>query len=175
MSRKTDAMTQPNQPMDRTTPQPDQVDPSRRFILAAAAAVGTASLVAACGGAEEPAAKGSSAPAATTDSPATASSAPPSAGGESLTATADVPVGSGVILADEKVVVTQPTAGEFKAFSSTCTHMSCQLSGFADDRITCPCHGSSFSISDGTPAGGPATRPLNPIPVKVDGSNVVRS
>lgn len=174
MSRKTDAMTQPNQSTDRPAPQPDQVDLSRRTILAAAAAVGTASLVAACGGAEEPTAE-ASAPAATTDSPTTASSAPPAAGAEALTATADVPVGSGVILADEKVVVTQPTAGEFKAFSSTCTHMSCQLSGFADDRITCPCHGSSFSISDGTPAGGPATRPLTAIAVTVDGSNVVRS
>jgi Rieske Fe-S protein len=80
-----------------------------------------------------------------------------------------------VILADAKVVVTQPTAGEFKAFSSTCTHMGCQVSGFADDRITCPCHSSSFSISDGSPRGGPARAPLKEIAVEVDGSNVVRS
>ena len=115
-------------------------------------------------------------PSGTSEAPTSASSsAPPAAGGEALTRTADVPVGSGVILADVKVVVTQPTAGEFKAFSSTCTHMSCQLSGFAGDRITCPCHGSSFSISDGSPAGGPARSPLKAIAVEVDGSNVVRA
>jgi Rieske Fe-S protein len=80
-----------------------------------------------------------------------------------------------VILADAKVVVTQPKAGEFKAFSSTCTHQSCQLSGFSDDRITCMCHGSSFSISDGSPRGGPATSPLTEVAVEVEGSNVVRA
>jgi Rieske Fe-S protein len=164
-------MTQPNQP----SAHPEQADPSRRRILTVAAAVGTAGLVGACGG-EDPAAEATVTPSATTAAPTTASSsAPPAAGGEALTPTADVPVGSGVILADAKVVVTQPRAGEFKAFSSTCTHMGCQVSGFADDRITCPCHSSSFSISDGSPRGGPARSPLTAIAVEVEGTNVVRA
>jgi Rieske Fe-S protein len=80
-----------------------------------------------------------------------------------------------VILADEKVVVTQPTAGEFKAFSSTCTHMSCQVTSISGDRIACPCHGSSYSIVDGSVQGGPAPRPLPKVAIKVEGDEVLRA
>jgi Rieske Fe-S protein len=80
-----------------------------------------------------------------------------------------------VILKDDKVVVTQPTAGEFKAFSSTCTHLSCQVTGISDGRITCPCHGSSYSIADGSVQGGPAPRPLPKVAIKVAGDEVVRA
>ena len=97
------------------------------------------------------------------------------AGGAVLVKTAEVPVGSGIILDEAKVVVTQPAAGDFKAFSSICTHLSCPLNGISGDRITCTCHGSSFSISDGTPAGGPARSPLEEIAVTVDGDEVRRS
>lgn len=143
---------------------------SRRAILGAAAAVGAAGVVAACGGSSP----STSAPSTSGASTEPTASASPSTG-EALTTTAKVPVGSGVILADAKVVVTQPTAGEFKAFSSTCTHMSCQVSGFAGDRITCPCHGSSYSIVDGSVQGGPAPRPLPKVAVKVEGDEVVRA
>jgi Rieske Fe-S protein len=80
-----------------------------------------------------------------------------------------------VILADEKVVVTQPEAGTFKAFSSTCTHMSCQVTRISGDRIACPCHSSSFSIVDGSVQGGPAQRPLPKVAIKVQGDDVVRA
>ena len=134
--------------------------PTRRAVLGLAASVGAVGVVAACGGGEEAAGP-------------VASGSP--SGGDALTSTADVPVGSGVILADAKVVVTQPTAGQFKAFSSTCTHNHCQLSGFAGDRITCPCHGSTFSIADGSPNGGPAPSPLPAVAIKVVGADVVRA
>ncbi len=39
----------------------------------------------------------------------------------------DIPEGGGTIFADEDVVVTQPEAGDFKAFSATCTHQKCTL------------------------------------------------
>jgi Rieske Fe-S protein len=80
-----------------------------------------------------------------------------------------------VINADAKVVVTQPTAGEFKAFSSTCTHMGCQVTGISGGHITCPCHGSSYSIADGSVQGGPAPRPLPKVAIKVEGDEVVRA
>jgi Rieske Fe-S protein len=80
-----------------------------------------------------------------------------------------------VIIASEKVVVTQPTAGEFKAFSSICTHQSCPVSGVDGGRITCQCHASSFSIADGSPQGGPARSPLPEVAVKVEGDEVVRA
>ena len=147
---------------------------SRRTVLGLAAAVGAGGLVAACGGGSEtPTADDSSA--GTTASGSGEQSGTGDAGGDMLAKTADVPVGSGVILADAKVVVTQPTAGEFKAFSSTCTHQSCQVSGLSGDRITCPCHGSSFSIADGTPEGGPARSPLPEVGITVEGDSVVRA
>jgi len=37
-------------------------------------------------------------------------------------------VGGGIILPDEQVVVTQPSAGEFKAFTAVCTHAQCVVS-----------------------------------------------
>ena len=69
-----------------------------------------------------------------------------------------VPVGGGVIQGG--VVVTQPTKGTFKAFSSVCTHQGCPVSNITGGTINCLCHGSSFSITDGSVQGGPAPSPL---------------
>ena len=54
-------------------------------------------------------------------------------------------MGGGKVFADDKVVVTQPEKGEFKAFSAVCTHAGCLVSGVKDSVITCDCHGSRFS------------------------------
>ena len=91
-------------------------------------------------------------------------------GGESLASTADVPVGSGVIVGD--VVVTQPVAGEFLAFSAVCTHSGCLVNQVADGTINCPCHGSKFGL-DGEVVNGPAARPLTAVPVQVQGESIV--
>src|SRR5215469_9367558 len=53
---------------------------------------------------------------------AACSSTPAAGPGTTLAKTSDIPVGGGVIYANEHVVVTQPSAGTFKCFSSTCTH-----------------------------------------------------
>jgi Rieske Fe-S protein len=82
-----------------------------------------------------------------------------SAGGK-LAATADIPVGGGVIFPQAALVVTQPKAGTFKAFSAICTHQGCTVSSVEDGTINCPCHGSQFSIVDGSVVGGPAPKPL---------------
>ncbi|GFG51695.1 hypothetical protein MAGR_31360 [Mycolicibacterium agri] len=87
-----------------------------------------------------------------------------------LTKTSDVPVGSGVIVGD--VVVTQPSAGDFKGFSAKCTHKGCTVNAVANGTIDCPCHGSKFNL-DGTVANGPATEPLEPKAISVDGQDIV--
>jgi Rieske Fe-S protein len=88
------------------------------------------------------------------------------AAGTRLVAASDVPVGGGVILPDEQMVVTQPAAGQFKAFSYICTHKGCPVTQVKDGVIRCPCHGSRFSIATGAPqAGSPATMPLASRPV----------
>ena len=71
-----------------------------------------------------------------------------------------VPVGGGTIFTAEKVVVTQPVKGQFKAFSAICTHVGCLCDAVAGGTINCPCHGSKFSVSTGAVVTGPATSPL---------------
>jgi Rieske Fe-S protein len=86
-----------------------------------------------------------------------------------------VPVGSGVILSDQKVVVTQPTKGDFKAFSAICTHQGCLVSNVSGGTISCPCHGSQYSVKDGSVIGGPAPAPLPAVKVAVKGGEVVKA
>ncbi|MFJ8005004.1 Rieske (2Fe-2S) protein [Streptomyces fagopyri] len=106
--------------------------------------------------------------------PATSVSPPASgaAGGTELARTSDIPVGGGKIFKDRKVVVTQPTKDEFKAFSAICTHQGCTVSTVADGTIDCPCHGSRFRIADASVAAGPATRPLPAEKITVEGNSI---
>ncbi len=96
----------------------------------------------------------------------------PAAGGTPLASTSAIPVGGGTIFADKKVVVTQPVAGTFKAFSSTCTHLGCTVFKVADGLIQCPCHGSRYSIVDASVKAGPAPRPLPPMNITVTGTQI---
>ena len=89
-----------------------------------------------------------------------------------LAATADVPVGGGVILADAQLVITQPKAGTFKAFSAICTHQGCTVSSVENGTINCPCHGSEFAIADGSVVAGPAPKPLPAQSIKVSGGSI---
>lgn len=145
---------------------------SRRGVLRGAGVGGLAlPLLAACGG------NGTEPSADATDSDATDSEASsPADGGEGGGATtvdvADVPVGGGTILADDMVVVTQPSEGEFKAFSARCTHQGCPVQTVSDGRIGCNCHGSAFSVEDGSVLKGPAESPLESLPVSVEGDQV---
>lgn len=92
--------------------------------------------------------------------------------GRELAKTADIPVGGGKVLADDKVVVTQPEKGDFKAFSAVCTHLGCTVASVADGLIKCPCHGSEFRVADGSVARGPATEPLPAERITVEGGAV---
>jgi Rieske Fe-S protein len=44
-----------------------------------------------------------------------------------------------------------------------------------DGTINCPCHGSQFSIEDGSVVAGPAPSPLPAVDVVVEGDSVVRA
>ena len=72
----------------------------------------------------------------------------------------DIPVGGGVVRAESGVVITQPQAGTYLGFTSVCTHQQCDVREVRDDGIFCACHGSLFSITDGSPTAGPASTPL---------------
>ncbi|MEV5849859.1 Rieske (2Fe-2S) protein [Streptomyces sp. NPDC051985] len=94
------------------------------------------------------------------------------AAGTALAQTSEIPEGGGTVFKDQKVVVTQPTKGEFKAFSAICTHQGCTVNRVADGTIDCPCHGSKFKIADGAVAHGPATRPLPAKSITVSGNSI---
>jgi Rieske Fe-S protein len=92
-----------------------------------------------------------------------------------LSSTSDVPVEGGAILSDEKIVVTQPRDGEFKAFTAVCTHQGCIVASVSNGTINCDCHGSKFSIEDGSVVNGPAGAPLEEVEINVDGDTITRA
>lgn len=92
-------------------------------------------------------------------------------GGGGFTTTADIPEGGGAIFEDEGVVVTQPAAGDFRGFTNICTHQRCPVAEVTDT-INCSCHGSMFSIEDGSPVQGPATAALAEVAIAVDGDAI---
>jgi nitrite reductase/ring-hydroxylating ferredoxin subunit len=167
----------------QSTPEVDALRDRRSVLRCAAIAAlagASAPLLAACGGSDDAGSSTgttgtSSAPASTT--PTTGTSTTPSAtsGGTVLGPTSDVPVGGGKVFTDAKVVVTQPTAGQYKGFSAVCTHQGNPIGSVEGGQIVCPFHNSHFSITDGSPVSGPAQTALPAVKVAVQGSNIVQS
>ncbi|WP_265523353.1 Rieske (2Fe-2S) protein [Oerskovia flava] len=149
--------------------------PSRRAVLAGGGAGAVVWLLAACGS-EGSTDQQEPAPGAdgTTDG-----SEPTGSGlvdaGQTLAATADVPVGGAlaVTVGGVELLVTQPVADEFAAFSAICTHEGCSVAPDADDGLRCPCHASRFDLATGEVLGGPAPTPLPQVDVVVEDGNVV--
>jgi Rieske Fe-S protein len=107
--------------------------------------------------------------AASDDAPSTAPAEPAT---PALARTADIPVGGGKIFKGEGVVVTQPAAGTFAAFSTTCPHQGCAVNEIKGGTINCPCHGSKFKVADGSVDAGPATSGLPKKKLVVDGDSL---
>jgi len=103
---------------------------------------------------------------------APAAAPPPAPAGTPLAKAADIPVGGGTVFPEQQVVVTQPEAGTFHAFSAVCTHQGCTVGDVTGGTINCPCHGSKFGITDGAPVEGPAERPLDPRQVVAAGEDL---
>lgn len=145
----------------------------RRTVIRSAGVVGVgvagAGVLAACGSSGASTSSGGGA-AATSGAASTTEGA---AAGGTTVKVADVPVGGGTIVTDALVVVTQPTSGEFKAFSATCTHQGCAVTKVENGRIICPCHNSQFDIATGAPRPGDrATTPLPSKTATVSGDSV---
>ena len=144
---------------------------SRRNMLTGLAAAGVAlPVLAACGSSDSTDSTGTTAGDPSTSAGSGSSGGTtPSGGGIK---TSEIPVGGGKIFEDEKLVVTQPAEGEFKAFSAVCTHAGCLVAKINDGTIDCPCHGSKYSIEDGSVEDGPAPKPLPEKTVTVTGDTL---
>jgi Rieske Fe-S protein len=137
---------------------------TRRALLAGAGALGASVVLSAC----------------TTDANSGSDTGSDSSGGQqnkggkpaAFANTADIPVGGGKIYADAGAVITQPTQGDFKAFSNICTHQGCPVTQVDGGTINCKCHNSKFSIEDGTVQSGPAKKGLTPLGVTVEGDRI---
>jgi Rieske Fe-S protein len=149
-----------------STETPREAHPRRTVITATATAAALAAIdstISACG------------------RPGTASAPEPTSGAPSsgdvcaraIAQTGDISVGGGKVYPDVPVIVTQPSAGEFRGFGIVCTHDGCELNGVSDGTINCPCHGSRFAITDGSPVHGPARTGLRQEKIAVDGTCIV--
>ncbi|SDM42123.1 Rieske (2Fe-2S) protein [Streptomyces wuyuanensis] len=146
---------------------------ARRTVFTAAGGAGLAAALTACGGSESsgsgtvtPADGGSTGG----STGGTTGGTTGGSGGKVIASIADIPEGGGKVIGD--IVVTQPTAGEFKAFSSKCTHQGCAVKSVADGIINCPCHNSNFDAGDGSVKSGPATTPLPAAAIVVEGGSI---
>ncbi len=93
--------------------------------------------------------------------------------GVELTTTDQVPVGGGIVLTDQKVVVTQPSKGEFRAYTAVCTHQQLLVTSVEDGVIHCDNHGSEYDAATGEVSRGPAPAGLAAVEVSVDGDRIV--
>jgi len=108
----------------------------------------------------------------------TGSGATGSAGGGAanvLASTAEIPVGGGTVLTAQRIVITQPQAGTYHAFTAICTHLGCIVNSVSGGTINCPCHGSKYSIVNGSVVNGPAPLPLAAVSIKVEGTSIVKA
>jgi Rieske Fe-S protein len=146
--------------------------------LGAAAALGVTGVtaLAGCGSSSSAGSTGSTAAAGTSAAGGSASAGAAAGGsGGALAKLSDVPVGQSFSAAGpdgKPIVISQPTAGQVVAFSAKCTHQGCTVLP-QDKTLMCPCHGSTFDPATGKNLGGPAPSPLNPIAVKLSGTDIV--
>ena len=143
---------------------------TRRAVLGGVAAVGAGALLAACGSDEPTDSTGGGA-----DSTSGGDGGGDGGTGGALATTDEVPVGGGTVFQKEKIVVTQPTEGDFKAFTAVCTHQGCTVGAVNGDTIQCNCHGSQYNAADGKVKKGPAAKALAPKKVTVEGNEIIVS
>jgi Rieske Fe-S protein len=139
----------------------------RRVLLTSSLATTSAIALAACAG---------EAPTAETTAPSATEDTYLEQGGEVLVGNIDeIPVGTGTkVKVNEEltILVTHPSEAKFRAFSATCTHAGCIVSGVQDGQIACSCHGARFNTDSGEPESGPAQSALKKINLEVRGKEL---
>lgn len=135
----------------------DEVRASRRIVFHGLGALGVAVALAGCAGGDDE------------------SSADEVESGAELTTTDQVPVGGGIVLTDQQVVVTQPTEGEFRAYTAVCTHQQLLVTSVEDGTIICSNHGSEYDAATGEVTQGPASTALATVAITRDGNRIIKA
>lgn len=136
--------------------RPGEVRTRRRILFHGLGAVGVAAVLAGCAGDDGAGGRGG-----TDVEP-----------GTRLASADEVPVGGGLVLADERIVLTQPTEGEFKAFTAVCTHQQLPVGSVREGVIHCDNHGSEFDMATGEVTRGPATAALASVGITVEDGEI---
>jgi len=134
-----------------------EVRASRRIVFHGMGALGVAAALAGCAGGDDD------------------SGADEVESGAELTTTDQVPVGGGIVLTDQKIVVTQPTEGDFVAYTAVCTHQQLLVTSVEDGTIICSNHGSEYDAATGEVTQGPAPAALAGVAITVDGDKIVKA
>lgn len=88
--------------------------------------------------------------------------------------TSDTVAGSSTYYPEARIIVSQPTDGDFRAFDARCPHQGCMTSDTGQDgELLCPCHGSRFDPASGEVLAGPATTGLTALTVETDGEDLL--
>jgi len=152
----------------------EEIRPSRRIVFQGLGALGVAVALAGCGGGDDTTGSGSPTAGGSqtgtgggTDDGSTGSKARP------LARTSQVPVGGGIILTDQKIVITQPTQGEFTAYSAICKHQGLTVTRVEGGEVICDHHGSRYDAASGEVTNPPAPAPLDEVPIKVEGNRIL--
>jgi nitrite reductase/ring-hydroxylating ferredoxin subunit len=134
-----------------------EVRADRRIVFQGLGALGVAAVLAGCAGDDD------------------ASGGDEVEAGTVLTSASDVPVGGGVVLTGPRVVVTQPTEGDFRAYTAVCTHQQLLVTSVEDGTIHCSNHGSQYDAATGEVKRGPAPSALAAVEITVDGDRIVKA
>lgn len=148
---------------------------SRGRFIGIGVTVGAASALVACGGSGGSEESGGSPPEEETSQPSENGSEASS--GEAIAAESDVAPGEALDFEDagEPAVLVHLDSGDFVAYSAICTHQQCAVA-YQDGSLACPCHGSMFDPANGAEVtAGPASTPLEEIPVEVRDGEVFRA
>ena len=158
---------------------------SRRIVFQGLSALGVATVLAGCSGDDQPSSSTSD-PTGAPPSPTESSPAqpPPSSASPSsktspqpaaVARTDEIPVGGGIVLMDEKIVIVQPTAGQFVAWSAICKHEGETVGSVENNVITCLHHFSKYDSATGDVVAGPAPTGLDPVQIKVANGRITQA
>jgi cytochrome b6-f complex iron-sulfur subunit len=104
--------------------------------------------------------------------------APPRAkdGGQKLTISKDdIAAGEAkeIVLGNTPAIVINVTGKGYIALSRVCTHLGCLVQyDKGEQKLVCPCHAGFFNL-EGHVISGPPPKPLQAIPLSVEGGNII--